>query len=148
MIILNCFLETQYTISVKTGDLRSCGTDANVFLKIFGELGNTEELALKDSSTNKDKFERGKTDVFQFNMLGLGKWKTVLESGRLKNDEFQRLVNMFYVVFNAIIMERLLYYQVPRKSLKGCNLINSGIFQVTSFILSDLEIDITHNVPY
>ena len=103
MIILNCFLETRYTISVKTGDLRSCGTDANVFLKIFGELGSSEELALKESSTNKDKFERGKTDVFQFTMLGLGKWKMILESGRLKNEEYRRLVNMFYAMVNISI---------------------------------------------
>ena len=59
-------------MSVTTGDKRGCGTDANVFAIIFGKNGNSEELALKDSLTNKDKFERGKTDVFKFNMLSLG----------------------------------------------------------------------------
>lgn len=56
-----------------TGDLRSCGTDANVYLIMFGETGNSGELPLKESTTNKDKFERGKTDVFDFTMLSLGK---------------------------------------------------------------------------
>lgn len=64
--------ETTYTVNVRTGDKRGGGTDANVFLIIFGENGNSGELALKESSTNKDKFERGHTDVFTFNMLSLG----------------------------------------------------------------------------
>lgn len=67
-------LETTYTVNVRTGDKRGGGTDANVFLIIFGENGNSGELALKESSTNKDKFERGHTDVFTFNMLSLGKF--------------------------------------------------------------------------
>lgn len=39
---------------------------------MFGHTGNSGELALKESLTNKDKFERGKTDVFKFTMLSLG----------------------------------------------------------------------------
>lgn len=65
--------EISYNISVHTGSKRGCGTDANVFLIIFGEKGNSGELALKESITNKDKFERGQTDVFEYNLLSLGK---------------------------------------------------------------------------
>lgn len=74
-LIIHYFIpiETTYTITVTTGDKRGCGTDANVFLIIFGQNGSSDELALKDSLTNKDKFERGKTDVFKFSMLNLGK---------------------------------------------------------------------------
>jgi len=51
------------------------GTDANVFMIIFGENGDSGELALKNSETYKDKFERNHTDVFTFkNLLSLGKW--------------------------------------------------------------------------
>ena len=50
------------------------GTDANVFMIIFGENGDSGELALKNSETYKDKFERDHTDVFTFkNLLSLGK---------------------------------------------------------------------------
>ena len=66
-------IETEYTISVQTGDKRGCGTDANVFLLIFGQNGSSGELALKESKNNSDKFERGQTDVFSFKMLSLGK---------------------------------------------------------------------------
>lgn len=49
------------------------GTDANVFMIIFGEHGDSGELALKNSETYKDKFERNHTDVFCFkNLLSLG----------------------------------------------------------------------------
>ena len=57
---------------MKTGDKRGCGTDANVFLLLFGETGSSGELPLKESKTNSDKFERGQTDVFSFKMLSLG----------------------------------------------------------------------------
>ena len=54
------------------------GTDANVFLVMFGENGDSGELALKNSETYKDKFERNHTDMFKFkNLLSLGElgWK-------------------------------------------------------------------------
>ena len=55
------------------------GTDANVFMIIFGENGDSGELPLKNSETYKDKFERDHTDVFTFkNLLSLGKWQRKL----------------------------------------------------------------------
>lgn len=35
------------------------GTDANVFLTIYGDLGDTGERKLTKSESNKNKFERG-----------------------------------------------------------------------------------------
>jgi hypothetical protein len=61
-------------VDVITGDLSGAGTDANVFLIIFGEYGDSGEIALKNSETYKDKFERGHTDVFMLSdILSLGK---------------------------------------------------------------------------
>ena len=57
-----------------TSDIRSAGTDANVFMIMFGDKGDSGELALKNSETHRDKFERGQTDVFTFKMLSLGKF--------------------------------------------------------------------------
>lgn len=60
-------------ISVKTSDLMGAGTDANVFLIIFGQNGDSGELELKKSETNMNKFERNRTDIFLFkNILSLG----------------------------------------------------------------------------
>ncbi|KAL7853335.1 hypothetical protein AOLI_G00201790 [Acnodon oligacanthus] len=63
---------TIYTISVKTSDAAGAGTDANVWMIIFGENGDTGTLALKESS-NTNKFERKQTDTFRFaDILSLG----------------------------------------------------------------------------
>jgi hypothetical protein len=60
---------------VKTSNLSGAGTDANVFVTLFGENGDSGELELKKSETNVNKFERNKTDVFEFgNMLSLGEF--------------------------------------------------------------------------
>lgn len=48
-----------YTVSVMTGDVYGAGTDANVFLTIYGDLGDTGERKLSKSETNRNKFERG-----------------------------------------------------------------------------------------
>ena len=62
-------------MDVVTGDLSGSGTDANVFLIIFGEYGDSGEIALRNSVTYKDKFERGHTDVFLLkDMLSLGEF--------------------------------------------------------------------------
>lgn len=46
-------------MSVRTGDTSGAGTDANVFLTIYGDLGDTGERKLAKSESNKNKFERG-----------------------------------------------------------------------------------------
>lgn len=42
-----------------TGDTYGAGTDANVFLTIYGDLGDTGERKLSKSETNSNNFERG-----------------------------------------------------------------------------------------
>ncbi len=46
-----------YVITTKTGDKRGSGTDANVFIQIYGVDGKSEEYTLRNKS---DNFERGK----------------------------------------------------------------------------------------
>ncbi len=46
-----------YVITTKTGDKKGSGTDANVFIQIYGLDGKTEEYPLRNKS---DTFERGK----------------------------------------------------------------------------------------
>lgn len=58
---------------MKTSDISGAGTDANVFVTIFGANGDSGEIELKKSETNRNKFERNKTDVFSFSdILSLG----------------------------------------------------------------------------
>lgn len=47
----------EYIVKVFTGDKRGGGTDANVFINITGELGDTGERQLQDSN-DRNKFER------------------------------------------------------------------------------------------
>uniref|UniRef100_A0A3Q2ZDP0 Lipoxygenase homology PLAT domains 1b n=1 Tax=Kryptolebias marmoratus TaxID=37003 RepID=A0A3Q2ZDP0_KRYMA len=69
--------KTSYIVQVQTSDVGGAGTDANVFLILFGEYGDTGTLALKES-TNRNKFERKMKDVFRFpDMLSLGELSKV-----------------------------------------------------------------------
>ena len=45
---------------MKTGSKWGAGTDANVFLKITGEKGDTGERQMEHSLTNTNKFEDNK----------------------------------------------------------------------------------------
>ncbi|XP_058493118.1 lipoxygenase homology domain-containing protein 1 [Solea solea] len=66
-------LETHsYKVSVRTGDMYGAGTDANVFLTIYGDLGDTGERKLAKSESNKNKFERGAVDKFSIEAVDLG----------------------------------------------------------------------------
>ena len=58
---------------MKTSDVRGAGTDANIYVVLFGQNGDSGELHLKESETNKSPFENNQTDVFTFpHMLSLG----------------------------------------------------------------------------
>ncbi|XP_011477254.1 lipoxygenase homology domain-containing protein 1-like [Oryzias latipes] len=61
-----------YKVSVRTGDMYGAGTDANVFLTIYGDLGDTGERKLAKSENNKNKFERGEVDRFDIEAVDLG----------------------------------------------------------------------------
>lgn len=52
-----------YGISVFTGDVYGAGTDANVYLTMYGDLGDTGERKLSKSETNMNKFERGQVQI-------------------------------------------------------------------------------------
>ena len=47
----------RYVITTYTGDRFGAGTDARVFIRLFGSKGNTKEKELE--SSGRDNFERG-----------------------------------------------------------------------------------------
>lgn len=49
----------EYHVEVFTGDQAKAGTDANVFLCIHGNKGDTGLRRLMASKTNSNKFEQG-----------------------------------------------------------------------------------------
>ena len=59
-------------VDVYTGDVRGAGTDANVFLTIFGDKGDSGERKLHKSETHSNKFERGQVRPFNFKRLLFG----------------------------------------------------------------------------
>lgn len=71
--LMRCFSATTYHVHVKTGDVRGAGTDANVFIKMFGTKGDTDSMKLRFSESNTNKFERGRTDVFKLETTDIGK---------------------------------------------------------------------------
>lgn len=45
-----------------TSDIQGAGTDANVFIQMYGEDGKTEEHQLRNRT---DNFEKGEVDKFK-----------------------------------------------------------------------------------
>ena len=59
LVAVFSFTVRKYKVHVFTGDVKSAGTDANVFITIYGEYGDTGERQLGKSETYSNKFERG-----------------------------------------------------------------------------------------
>ena len=59
-----------YEVVVHTGKEEGAGTDANVYITIFGVNGNTGKHALKQGG--RALFERGQVDKFPLEVADLG----------------------------------------------------------------------------
>ena len=62
-------------MTVYTGNEAGAGTNANVKITLFGELGDSGEVDLDRKL--EDNFERGKKDVFDLKFKDLGKLEKV-----------------------------------------------------------------------
>ena len=60
-----------------TSDLRDAGTNANVYIQLFGERNDSGKVPLETSKTNRNKFERGKTDVFEVKEADVGEIRKI-----------------------------------------------------------------------
>jgi len=87
------FEETSYKVSVQTSNVNGAGTDAGVYITLFGENGDSGEIRLKSSETNKKPFENNQLDVFTLsNILNLGQLFKV----RIWHDNKGSLVDSFF----------------------------------------------------
>ncbi|CAF4587849.1 unnamed protein product [Rotaria sp. Silwood1] len=77
--------KTTYNVKIKTGDIFQGGTDADVYLKIFGENGDTDKIQLRTANNTSNKFERGHIDHFTFEFDDLGKIKRIIIGHNAKN---------------------------------------------------------------
>lgn len=59
----------RYDIEVRTGDVDNAGTDAKVFIQLFGARGSSSERRIDDKH---DNFERGRTDRFSLELDDVG----------------------------------------------------------------------------
>ena len=64
---------------IKTGDENDAGTDANVYLQMFGEKGKTQNFSLREEG-DKRRFERGRMDKFLIRTQDIGKVRITLQS--------------------------------------------------------------------
>lgn len=60
----------KYEVIVITGDVKGAGTNANVFLTLYGTTGDSGKRELKQKF--RDLFERKQTDKFEIEALDLG----------------------------------------------------------------------------
>ncbi|EUB61656.1 Lipoxygenasey domain-containing protein [Echinococcus granulosus] len=64
---------TSYKIRIKTSDLPHANTNANVYLRLIGEIVESADIHLKESETNRTSFERDQIDQFTIkNLPNLG----------------------------------------------------------------------------
>lgn len=54
------------------------GTDANVSIKIFGELATSDFIELAKSKTHRNKFEKGQTDRFDLRHIYFGQINKIM----------------------------------------------------------------------
>lgn len=59
-------------MTVRTGDDENAGTDARVFLQLFGDNGETDPLLLDTTKTNSNKFEAGQTNEYDLEAVNVG----------------------------------------------------------------------------
>lgn len=64
---------------MKTGDVSGGSSDSKVFVKLYGERGDTSRMMLAVSDNNlRNYFETGRVDVFTVNTCDIGQVCTVL----------------------------------------------------------------------
>ena len=87
-------------VAVKTGNFVGAGTDAKVFVVLFGEKGETEKLAL-ETSNQLNKFELGQVDEFDLKTKDVGKVQHIIKMILL----FWRFESSLYR-FSSILFEQ------------------------------------------
>ena len=70
---VSSFVEFQYTVITQTGSASGSGTDANVYISLFGDKDKIVRKQLKLGTVGWDPFEQGQKDEFLFDGDNIGK---------------------------------------------------------------------------
>lgn len=73
----NCsisFKDVSYHIAIKTGSVNGASSDSRVFVKLYGEKGDTTKMILAVSDNDlRNYFETGRTDIFTIETFDIGR---------------------------------------------------------------------------
>lgn len=83
--------EFPWSLWIWTSDIKGAGTDAQVFLQIFGEKGKSDEIKLEN---NSDSFEQAQLDRFMVSRRVPPKLSVSLSA----SDGFGGLINLCSVL--------------------------------------------------
>lgn len=92
MFLYPCVSDIAYNIAVKTGNIPGGSSDSNVFVKLYGDKGDTGKMMLVVSSNNLGNyFETGRVDIFTVETSDIGqvtqrRQKHVLTMTSLRNN--------------------------------------------------------------
>lgn len=71
-IIYFLHADTSYHLAVKTGEMFTAGTDANVYFQLIGSEGETEKIQLRQGGKAEKRFEKGRLDKFIVETVDVG----------------------------------------------------------------------------
>jgi len=63
---------SDYSVRIKTGNIKNAGTDSNIYLQVFGDKGDTGVIELKQICDTKDKFQRGMNTKINLQTVDVG----------------------------------------------------------------------------
>lgn len=91
------FAVINYEVTVVTGDVTFAGTNAKVFIQIYGDNGKTEVITLQSRSNN---FERDTTEIFKVSQLGLYVFNAKVHLTCYRKAHFQ----IFFITFVKMLL--------------------------------------------
>lgn len=86
---LSVLSDVNYHIAVKTGNIPGGSSDSNVFVKLYGEKGDTSKMMLLVSDNNLGNyFEKGRVDIFTVETSDIGQ----VTAGMLNAERYPSLL--------------------------------------------------------
>lgn len=68
------FVDISYHIAIKTGSVNGASSDSRVFVKLYGEKGDSDKVTLAVSDNDlRNYFETARTDIFTLETSDIGK---------------------------------------------------------------------------
>lgn len=92
-----CVPDVGYHIAIKTGSINGASSDSKVFVKLYGEKGDTNKMLLVVSDNDLGNyFETGQTDIFTIETFDIGKVCPIF--GLVRHTLFASIICVFIVI--------------------------------------------------